>query len=384
MEAPSVILSRIVRVGPGPGNAAAPDFTLSVALAPGLSALAAGRGAQPNPESPDQYPYIIAAGSRCLLAHFSVAPFTGTLFANAPVDSNLVVARHFHTGADGGQARAAAERIEPRTGRFPILWNIGSVALATNDGGEYTIAELQADTGTDRATIVYLRSSGRTGWAGKHVTYPLAAHHDRDWIPNGAAYADGALWWFDLSWGIISYDYDASLPVLRPDSDVDLVFHPLPDARALAHATVHDTPDLEIKRCVTASRNKLRYVEIITEEGQAAASRVCMWSRSRSPDGDGWQWDARYAVSFEDIWDDDSYMATGLPRNVPVLVVVSPSDPNLVYFALEQNIFGVNVPEHRVVSHQADALVVMPWLPRPLCGRFVVAWDLPPAVAQAL
>jgi hypothetical protein len=86
-------------------------------------------------------------------------------------------------------------------------------------------------------------------------------------------------------------------------------------------------------------------------------------------------------VSFEEIWDDDSYKETGLPRDVPLLVVVCPSDPNLVYFALEQHMFGVNVPARRVVHHGAFEPLNSPW-PEPVSSRYVVPWVLPPEVAQ--
>jgi hypothetical protein len=49
-------------------------------------------------------------------------------------------------------------------------------------------------------------------------------------------------------------------------------------------------------------------------------------------------------MSFMKIWDNASYKETGLPCTVPVLAVVCPSDPDSVYFALKQGIFGINVP----------------------------------------
>ncbi|OEL14866.1 hypothetical protein BAE44_0024115 [Dichanthelium oligosanthes] len=203
--------------------AAEPDFNLAVGLPPPVAVLAAGRGAQPEPENPDRYPYIIATGTHCLLAHFSAAPFYGTQLSSDPPSSHLVL-----------------------------------------------------DTSLE-------------------------------WEPH-------------------------------------LLFHLLPKDRALAE----ETPHIHSKRCVAASRNKLRYVEIITE-GEAA--RVTMWSRSRVEKG--WQWEQRYTRSFEKIWDDNSYKETRLPRNVPVLAVVCPSDPDLVYFALEQHIFGVNTRAHTVVHNEA-------------------------------
>ena len=87
-------------------------------------------------------------------------------------------------------------------------------------------------------------------------------------------------------------------------------------------------------------------------------------------------------MNFENVWDDDSYKETGLPRDVPVLAAVCPSNPRLVYFALEHRLFGVDVPAHRVVHSEAYELVNIPGLPQPPSSRYVLAWNLPPEVAQ--
>nr|CAB3461048.1 unnamed protein product [Digitaria exilis] len=273
--------------------AAEPDFTLQVAPPPRVSVLTAGRSVHPDPGSPDKYPYIVAAAPSCLLAHFAAAPCRGTQFDDrSPPKSHLVLVRGFHTAA--GEMTASAELVPDRTGSTPILRNIGSVVLAPNDGADYTIAELRVDKGSDRATIVYLRLGGREGWSERHL---------RRFAP-GAALA---------------------LPQAPR----------IPDARDLGE----ETPHIHTKRSVTTSRNKLRYVEI---NGEAAT--VSMWTRRRSRIPGAWQWDwnRRYTVAFEEIWDDKTYKDTGLPRIVPMLAIVCPSDPNLVSFALHQQIFGVN------------------------------------------
>ena len=133
------------------------------------------------------------------------------------------------------------------------------------------IAENQIDKGTECATLVYYQSGG-DGWFVKHLAYPLPAD-DWEWIPHDAFSADGKLWWFDLSWGIISYGTTLKEPCLQ--------FHHLPSSRFLAQAM----PDIHTKRYVTASRNKLRYMEIIVE-GEAA--KVCMWTRMNGEEG--WRW----------------------------------------------------------------------------------------------
>ncbi|CAN6207868.1 unnamed protein product [Urochloa humidicola] len=407
MEMPWVILSRIIRVGPGPGAAAAgapaqeqeqeqhaaaagapeqgqhaagaPDFILPAVPPPQVTVLSAGRAAHPDPENRDGYPYIIAAGSHCLLAHFSVYPFHGAQFTDNGIhDSHLVVVRDFRVPA-GGRGTGVAERVPERSGRIPILSSIGNLSLATNSKGEYQVAELQFDRGHEVSTVIYFRSTRLEGWSGKVLMCPPAAR-DRERIPHGAVHVDGNLWWFDLTWGILSCD--ASL------QEAGLVFHALPDGRGLGEGD-EPPPHIHTKRCVAASGRKLRYVEIIDDGGGAA--RVSMWSRIRSPDGNGRLWEADYSVSFEEIWDDDSYKKTGLARSVPLLVVVCPSDPHLVYFALEQHIFGVNVPQRRVVHGAAYEPPDLPWEYGMRQGRspaatssLVTCQHSPEMVAQAM
>ncbi|CAN6214164.1 unnamed protein product [Urochloa humidicola] len=364
MAARWVILSRIIRAVPGPGAAAAgpssapaqaqeqhaaaaPDFTLPAVAPPQVTVLSSGRGAHPDPVNRDGCPYIIAAGSHCLLAHFSVHPFHGAQFVNSGqglFDSNLVVVRDFRRGADG-RGQAVAEPVQRRNGRIPELSSLGNVSFATSTTGGYQIAELQTDRGSERATVIYFRTTRLEGWAGKYMAVPPEAR-GRERIPHGALHADGNLWWFDLTWGILSCDAS-----IRDDA---LVFHELPAGRGLAEGD-EGPPNTDIHswRCVTGSRCMLRYVEIITDDADGGvAPRVSMWTRNRNPDGNGWRWDAEYAVSLEEIWDDESYKKTGLTRSVPSLAVVSLWDPHLVYFFLEQRIFGVNVPQHRV-EHDA-------------------------------
>ncbi|KAJ1264992.1 hypothetical protein BS78_08G043300, partial [Paspalum vaginatum] len=379
METPWVIKATATDAEAGEEAAAqhaavAPDFTFPVALPPRVNVLAAGRNAHPEPNLPDAYPYIISAGRSCLLAHFAEAPFYGTQFEDRPHASHLVLVHHFQTAE--GQTTASARLVTDRTGYDPVVHNIGNVVLIPVTGGSsYLIAELQVHKGSGAATIVFLHTGPLDSWYEKDVMYPLA-EADRRWVPHGGVYVDGMLWWFDLSWGILGYGDGAS-----SKEPPELLFHDLQGDRALREAT----PSIHTRRCVAVSRDVLRYVEIVPDEGGAAAA-VTMWSLGRVPDGGGWQWDMNYEMSFENIWNDHSYTKPQLPRTVPVLALVSPSDPELVYFALEQQLFGVNVPEHRVLHREAYELVKMPEPEpqHPASGRYVIAWELPPAIAQAL
>ncbi|KAJ1265004.1 hypothetical protein BS78_08G044400 [Paspalum vaginatum] len=357
--------------------AAERDITIRVARPPRVTVLAAGAGAHPDADKPDRYPYIVAAGRFFLLAHFAVAPCHGACFDHDPQNTHLVLVHYIHT-VDRGVTTAFAERLPGRIGLIPTLWNIGSVGLLSNDA-RFTMAELQVHRGSDRrATLVRFESEPTAfhpfGWSSTDVRCPLPAEEeedgDREWVPHGAVSVNSSIiCWFDLSWGMLSCDLEQPTPSLN--------FHHLPNGRALAEAT----PDIHATRCITVARDsRLRYVEIIAPEGELAT--VTMWSWFNGDLGGGWI--LSYEVSFESIWNDGSYKETGLPRIVPVLAVVSPSDHELVYFALEKHLFGVNVPRHRVVHHAACDLVTIPGPPQPASSRFLVSWSLPPAVAHAL
>ena len=118
--------------------------------------------------------------------------------------------------------------------------------------------------------------------------------------------------------GIISFDPDVPL----------LLFHPLPEDRAL-DATVTGIHD---HRCITESGGELLYVEIIPAEGEFGPT-VWMWTRTSAGGGNNETigWDVGHLVTFEEIWNDDTYEETGLPRQVPVLAGVSPTNSDLGY-----------------------------------------------------
>ncbi|CAN6170148.1 unnamed protein product [Urochloa humidicola] len=222
MATPCVLLCRIVRAEhAGP----APDFTLQVAPPPGVAVLAAGLNAHPDPNRPDGQPFILAAAPRCLLASFAVAPSVGENYADNPRDIRLVVARDFLRAA-GGQITGAADLVPDRADPVPNISNILSVGLVSDDdgGGGYTVAELQVHKGAADATVVCF-DSGNEAWLEVRKDSPIPqAERDREWVPHGAVVVETTLWWFDLSWGLISSDVAG---------DLDLLFHRLPLGRQL-------------------------------------------------------------------------------------------------------------------------------------------------------
>jgi hypothetical protein len=345
-----------------------PDFTLSVVRPPRVTIVEAGLGAQPVPDFPDTYPYIIAAGPRCLLANFGDRLVRGTCFSDLlPRSTTLVLVRNFEASDDDfGPTTASALRIPHRL-VAPFLCNVGSIGLYSDHRGRYKIAELQLHRGIEPATIFCFQSTNtpwRGVWRVKHVVHPMA-QANRDWIPHGAVTVHSTIWWFDLTWGLLSCDMDEHVP--------DLLFHELPGGHVVSVAPT----DIHTRRCITVSRQKVRYAEIVTGGG---GPRLCMWTRMIGQDG--WDWYVKNVMAFENLWDDDSYVQTGLPRSVPVLAAVCPSDPNHVCFALEQRIFGVNGRQTTVMSNQPYELVNIPGEQRPASSRYVVAWELPTALSQ--
>ncbi|CAN6363210.1 unnamed protein product [Urochloa humidicola] len=326
MAPPWVILGRVPRIAAAdaePEDTADADadaesssaaFSLAVALPPRVSLLTAARSAQPDPTRPDKFPYVLAAGPDCLLSRFSVAPFYGARFgvgADDLPEGHLVVARRFGPAAAAGEATAVAERVPDRPAAMPRIRSVEGVGLiAVGDGEGYVIAELQIERGSDRARL-FRAHSGRGGWIDTELSNPLPAR-DREWVPGGVVSLHGRLWWFDLSWGILSCDPFIDGP--------EVIFNPLPGDRAMdmpALGNIHDS------RCITASQGKLRYTEIITQLNDLGveSATIVMWTLNEV------SWEKAYEERLEEIWDDNSYRNTWLPKEVPEIVLVCPIKP---------------------------------------------------------
>ena len=74
-------------------------------------------------------------------------------------------------------------------------------------------------------------------------------------------------------------------------------------------------------------------------------------------------------------------MATGLAKKVPVLALIHPHNPAVVYFFLEGHLFAVDVPARKVVECDRYHLVAPP-RSYPIANRFIRAWELPPSVSS--
>lgn len=90
------------------------------------------------------------------------------------------------------------------------------------------------------------------------------------------------------------------------------------------------------------------------------------------------EWTLEYEASFSEIWAAESYKASGLPEKTPVLALIHPKNPDVVYFFLEDHLFGVDMRTKSVVECEPYE----PSTPRKK-GSFsswlVLPFELPPA-----
>ncbi|KAM0821238.1 hypothetical protein ACQ4PT_009458 [Festuca glaucescens] len=200
-------------------------------------------------------------------------------------------------------------------------------------------------------------------WVAKPVHYPLPP---RSWAATCVLSHHGRLWWVDLSWGIITCDPFADELVLG--------FIPFPPDRVLKCREAWGVTDQY--RCVGVSDGKLRFVDTYMGKRRARPT-VSVWTLA---DPDSTEWTLEHEATFTEIWADQSYKATRLPKNIPTLALVHPKNPDVVYFFLEEHLFGVDVRARKVVECEAYGLVAPPSCCIATC--FVRAWELPRALSS--
>jgi hypothetical protein len=169
----------------------------------------------------DKQPYIISTAPSALLLGFSVA--------DAPtVTDELLLVRP--PGDDSTPRTSYIDFVRRRV--RPATYDANSITL-TFSFGTYTIAELKVTKSSDRANLLLLVSNDprfdslfSSGddedidqWTEVDLPCPLP-NREREWSPCGVVDHDKNLWWFDLSWGLLSCNPTAIPIVLR--------FHDLP------------------------------------------------------------------------------------------------------------------------------------------------------------
>ncbi|XP_037416605.1 uncharacterized protein LOC119279486 [Triticum dicoccoides] len=274
-------------------------------------------------------------------------------------------------------ASATAFRL-PQPGRDPRglgseinALNLGVVAAPGAGGGalRYMVVEFRYMFADKHATLLCF-SSDTGEWVWKPVHNPLGHWI---WGRDGVVAHDGKLWWVDLAGGLIFCDPFADAPVLDivplPESDCYL-----PGA-SCAHCAGRPAA---YRRFVQVSAGKFRCVEWSSRSDDEAPMTVSMWTLN---DPESKEWVLKYyKVSFQEIWADDSYKAAGRTEKNPTFALVHPMNPEVLYFFLEEHLFGVDLRAKRVVECGVYEMVVPPSGKPPNCFS-VRALELPIALS---
>ncbi|XP_024314491.1 uncharacterized protein LOC100833672 [Brachypodium distachyon] len=320
----------------------------------------------PEPATPQHFPFVLAADpSGLLLLQANLACPRHREDIELPVPDRWAYcwrsskSRYFVLDAT---TASAFHLPDPRR---PILHQAMLGLLASPEGGgHYMVAELQPFIGGDAATLLCF-STEVGEWVYKPMDYPLPR---RQLAPSCVVSHHGRLWWVDLSWGLITWDPFADKPVLA--------FVPFPPGTVLECNEGFGITDRY--RHVGVSDGKLRFVDTYMSRREGGgAPTVSVWTLA---DPDSTEWTLEHEATFADIWADKSYKAAKLPKEIPVLALIHPENPCVVYFFLERQLFGVDVRARKFVHCKVYGLVAPPsWY---VASRFVRAWVLPPALSS--
>ncbi|TKV95100.1 hypothetical protein SEVIR_9G338400v4 [Setaria viridis] len=336
----------------------ADDLSLDLAAPPRVSLLTIPKRMFPAEVTPRNYPRLLAADpSGLLLLHADQGRAASPTVNDRPNHQSFCW-REFVAGYFVLEAADSALALpEPE-----LIMNAGHVGIiASPTGSGYMVAELQPFLGDDHATLLCF-SSDVGEWVDKTVNYPLPARH----LSSDAVVSlHGRLWWIDLSWCIAACDPFAD--------DPHLTVVPLPPGTALGYGQAAGV--LDRYRAVGVSAGKLRFVDMYRNRDPSGALQVTIWTL---PHPDSTEWELEHQASFHHIWDHHTYKAAGLPSKIPVLALIHPDHPAVVYFFLNDHLFGVDLRDHAVVACDLYHLVDPP---RDLVSaRFVHAWQLPQAL----
>ncbi|XP_025822452.1 uncharacterized protein LOC112898322 [Panicum hallii] len=334
---PWVILGSIPRVVQGGA-----DVSLALAAPPRVSRLAVSPRVFPDRPTPQSFPFVPAEDATGLLLLSAIldAPLTRVESPDREslrwVDSDP---RYFVLDA----ATGTALRLPDPGPEEPIEHQgLLGVLACPGGGGRYVVSELLPIIGSHHAELrCYYSDAGE--WVNKCLHYPLPP---RPLAPLRTLAHLGRLWWADYSWGIITANPFADHPVLG------------------------------FFRYVGVSAGNMCFVDTYRLGGDP--TKVTVWTL---PDPYATEWTLEHEATFADIWADDTYEATGLPKKVPVLALIHPYNPAVVYFFLEGHLFAVDVPARKVV--ECDRYhVVAPPRDYGIANRFVRAWELPPSISS--
>ncbi|XP_047057459.1 uncharacterized protein LOC124663852 [Lolium rigidum] len=358
-----VIMGRVPRVTAADGDLPpGTDLSLALPAPPRVAQLTIPPRIFPGRTTPNNFPSVLAVdASGLLLLKADQGPATGPTVIDLPGRQEFswrpTVAGYFVLDANTASAVALPDA--------KYIMHPGHLGLVTSpaDDGHYMVAELQMIIGGDTADLLCF--SSHTGeWVTKDVPYPLPP---RPLSPSGVVALSGRLWWVDLSWCLLTCDPFADAPVLT--------VVPLPEGKALQYGEAGGL--LDKYRCVGVSAGKLRFVDMYRNRNSAGAAQITVWTLA---DPDSTEWTLEYEAAFGEICNDDSFKAAGLPRKIPVLALIHPTNPDVLYFFLDEHMVGVDVRARKVVDCEVYELVEPPR--EHVSSRFVHAWQLPRALCS--
>ncbi|KAI5005102.1 hypothetical protein ZWY2020_032345 [Hordeum vulgare] len=338
------------------------DLSLALPPPPRVALLTIPPRIFPGRTASDNYPSIVAADpTGLLLLHADQGRATGPTVIHTPHHKEFAW-RSFVAGYFVLDATTASALPLPKP---ELIMHPGHLGLISSPGGggHYMVVELQPILGRQEGTL--LRFSSDVGeWVSKGIHIPLPF---RMLAPNGVVSYYGRLWWVDLSWCLLTCDPFQDAPVLRAV--------PLPPGKVLKCREGWGL--LDKYRCVRVSGGKLRFLDMYRNRDSRGSAQISVWTLA---DPDTTEWTLEYEAAFTEIWDDASYKATGLPRKIPVLGLIHPTNPDVVYFFLDEHLLGVDVRARKVVECEVYELVAPP--SEHVATRFIHAWQLPRALCS--
>jgi hypothetical protein len=325
-----------------------PGTSISVAYneLPSASVLTAPFRITSPPYPYGNYPYIAAADPSGLLLLSAKHPLA---------EFSAMITYHICDARTG-------EVISLCNHRGPMDLHADNVGLIMS-GQRCLVAELLPKSdGTGRATLLCY-TVGEYQWVEMELDYSPPLQQGRFWYGDGVISHAGLLWWVDLSYGLLACDPFADEP--------ELIHTPFP--RVLDELPV-ERMNRSAYCCVKVSGGRLRYVQI---HGSPDAPVVSMWTLADPPASAG-EWIPECSVCLADIWADESYLETMLPRSVPALALLHPADPCKVYFFLGSCIFAVDLRRRMIVEFSEFE---MPNPPDQMMtsSLFVHAWQYDPS-----
>jgi hypothetical protein len=277
-----------------------------------------------------------------------------------------------------------ATRLLNRTPGLPHFSSVRNVGFLSRRGanGTYVVAELQANNREPDNTVPFITCRSHQDqendtleweWNQTYLNWPvLDDEANPQWTTHDVIAHDEKLWWVNLSQGLVACD-PAPVQELQPT----LQFVALPILAGFEDR--HEPPaQIDRYRIVGVSAGGMRFVDVARRRNDPEGeTRVVVWTLDLPESIINARWeDNPRQTTLANIWNSANYVT--MPRGIPVVALVHPNEPAVVFFFLEQYVFSVDVIQSAVVH-----LAVMPGqqddgVPRPIYQRDVLAWKRPP------